>query len=401
MSRILTLALAVLQGSASVVLPPPGGSFPVGQTRWVVEDTRRTDPFTTGQSRKIEIVVWYPAADGARGRPVPYLASGLDEARAFGAVFGDRTLFDGLAEIVTHSIADAPPRAGREPLPLLFFSHGYTSVGSSATALMEDLASRGYVVISTVHPFEAAAATVGSGAIVTMVDEAGKFRQPILDVFAEWKDEDKVLADVTAADDDAERIKLLRGYVATLRNTHVALQRWVDDTRAVVAALPGIDPGSPLGRVVRRADVSKLGVAGHSMGGVAAAEYCLGEPRCAAVLNLDGSPQYGRMLDERLGRPLMMVYSARNGRRGASDVIYKRSASKYYRADVAGALHLDFTDMALWPPLAQRNALGPLDPTRKIAITRTLVREFFDQELRGRPSALLAGKEQMPDVTIR
>jgi pimeloyl-ACP methyl ester carboxylesterase len=174
----------------------------------------------------------------------------------------------------------------------------------------------------------------------------------------------------------------------------------VDDTRAVVAALPTIDPNSPLGRVVRRADFRKFGVAGHSMGGVTAAEYCLGEPRCAAVVNLDGSPQYGRMIDQRLGRPLMMVYSARKGRLGASDAIYSRTASKYYRADVDGTLHLDFTDMALWPPLAERKALGPLDPAKKIAITRRLVREFFDQELRGRPSAVLAGKERLPDVTI-
>ena len=47
------------------------------------------------------------------------------------------------------------------------------------------------------------------------------------------------------------------------------------------------------------------------MGGVMAGEFCLGERRCAAALNLDGSPQYGSMIERTLGRPLMMVYSAR------------------------------------------------------------------------------------------
>src|SRR5689334_8365250 len=147
MRAILALAMALIPMSPPVVLSEPDGPFPIGQTRWVVEDRGRTDPFTSARPRSIEIVAWYPAAEGARGRQAPYLASGLDEARAFGAVFGNRTLFDGLAETATHAIVDAPPRAGRELLPLVVFAHGYTSVGSSAAALLEHLASRGYLVI--------------------------------------------------------------------------------------------------------------------------------------------------------------------------------------------------------------------------------------------------------------
>ena len=45
------------------------------------------------------------------------------------------------------------------------------------------------------------------------------------------------------------------------------------------------------------------------------------------------------MIDSRLARPVLMTYSARRGRIGASDVVYRRSASRYYRVDVADTLH--------------------------------------------------------------
>src|SRR5438105_5591945 len=85
---------------------------------------------------------------------------------------------------------------------------------------------------SIVHPYEASAATVAGGTVVSMLDSGGKFRQPIQDVFSEWETEDAVLNQVTSASNDAERIRLLREYLSGLGKTHVALRRWVDDARA-------------------------------------------------------------------------------------------------------------------------------------------------------------------------
>ena len=45
--------------------------------------------------------------------------------------------------------------------------------------------------------------------------------------------------------------------------------------------------------------------------------------------------------------------------------------------------------------------LGSIAPERVTAIARTVVREFFDQELLGRRSPLLAGSEQLPEVAAR
>ena len=137
------------------------------------------------------------------------------------------------------------------------------------------------------------------------------------------------------------------------------------------------------------------------MGGVAGAQFCVEDRRCKAGLNLDGIPQYGTMIDTKMPAPFMMVYSGRPGRAGASDIIYKRSASKYYRVDVKDTMHLDFTDMNFWGgPLRQRGAYGKIDPARAALVTRTIVREFFAQEILKQPSAFISGKVAMDDVTV-
>jgi len=108
------------------------------------------------------------------------------------------------------------------------------------------------------------------------------------------------------------------------------------------------------------------------------------------------------MVDTPMPGSFLMVYSGRPGRAGASDIIYRRAASKYHRVDVSGTMHLDFTDMNWWPgPLRRRGAYGAIAPKRAAYVTRQIVREYFDQELRGRRSALLAGDAPMPDVTVK
>ena len=97
-----------------------------------------------------------------------------------------------------------------------------------------------------------------------------------------------------------------------------------------------------------------------------------------------------------------MVYSARPGRAGASDAIYQRAASPYYRVDVQDTLHLEFSDMAFWGgPLRERGALGAIQPARAREITAAIVRQFFDLTLMGRPAPLLARQSKLPEVMVR
>jgi dienelactone hydrolase len=364
-------------------------------------DDARTESFADKpEKRQVEVVAWYPAADGATGPPAPYLRAGPAEGRTFAALMRrDEAVFDYLGDVRTHSVLDAPPRGG-DRLPVLIFSHGYAAIASSYTALLEDLASHGYAVLSVVHPYEAMAATLADGRVVTMLDVQKQMRQGIRDVLSEWGKEDETMAAVTKATDEAEQLRLMRGYLDTLTVTGAALTRWVDDTALALNRLSSL-PSGPASRLAARLDLSRVGAFGHSMGGVTSAQFCVEDKRCRAGLNLDGIPQYGPMIDRPMNRPFLMVYSAREGRLGASDVVYRRAAKPYIRVDVADTLHNDFSDMVLWGgPLAGRPIFGKLPAERAVAITRQIVREYFDQQLRGRQSALLSGRTNVPGVRV-
>lgn len=384
-------------------LPLPTGPHAVGTTSWRMLDGARLENLVPGGGpRQVEVLAWYPTAWPASGPVAPYLRSGAPEIEGLA-----RGLPDGVAQGLTRGVAharlDAEPLESGGKLPVLLFSAGYVGIASSHTALLEDLASYGFAVLQVVHPYEAAAATLLEGRTASMHDTAGGLIAPVRQVLAEWEREDEALAAVTATDaaDEAERLRRLRAYLAGLQVTAVALRRWVDDARLVLDRLSSLPRDSAGGRLAERLDTRRLGAFGHSFGGVAAGELCLEERRCQAALNLDGVPQYGSLIDRRLGKPLLMVYSARPGRLGANDPIYRRASSDYSRVDLREARHLDFTDLPLWgAAVAERGLTGPIAPERAIALTRLVVREFFDQELLGRRSALLAGDRSEPGLVV-
>jgi predicted dienelactone hydrolase len=392
-------AMSVRQSSPSA-LPRPTGSRAIGTTTWHVADVSRTESFRPPAHREVQVLAWYPIP-AMSGRRAPYLRNGLVEAQAFATLLRAPGGFDHVAAFDTNAQLDAFPDDSASTLPALVFSHGYTAAASAYTSLVEDLASHGYIVLSVVHPYEAISAMLADGRSVSMLDESRALRPAIAEVFKEWSSEDQTMAAVTGASDPSVRERMLRDYLEALPKTKAALRRWVDDSKLVLDRLSGMRGGSVAAAVAGRIDMTRIGVLGHSMGGVTAGQFCVEDARCRAGLNLDGIPQYGTMIDRRLARPFLMVYSARPGRLGASDLVYRRAASPYYRVDVQDTLHLDFSDYPFWAgPLRERGAVGKMAPERVAAITRRIVREYFDQELGGRQSPLLAGEPIFPEVTV-
>jgi hypothetical protein len=244
------------------------------------------------------------------------------------------------------------------------------------------------------------AATLADGRVVTLLDDNKQMRKGIRDVLSEWGKEDEIMAAVTRANGEAEALTLMRGYLDAIPMTTAMLKRWVEDTTLVLNRLTVL-PAGHAARLAARLDMSRLGAFGHSMGGVTAADFCARDRRCRAGLNLDGIPQYGTLIDTPPGRAFLMVYSGREGRLGASDVIYRRASRPYRRVDVAGTLHNAFSDMVLWGgPLAGRPMFGTLPGDQAVTITRQIVREYFDQELLGRQSQLLSGSTSIPGVRV-
>ena len=404
LALLATAPLAAAQESA-FVLPTPTGRAAVGTTSWVLVDSTRRETFTgNALPRSVEVIAWYPAkaaAPGSQTARAPYLREGTIEAATFATAMSKPGAFDHLAAVLTHASIDASPSGVPKSLPVLVFSHGYTGPVSAYSALLEDLASHGYIVLSVGHSYEAVAVRQADGTVATMLDSAGRLRQGILDVLGEWRDEDSTMARVTRAGTERQQLQILKTYIDGAPKTNAVISRWVADNRFVLDQFARSTTGIS-GDLQRLADLNRVGVLGHSMGGVVAGEFCLRDERCRAGLNLDGIPQSGSMIASRMQRPFMMVYSARPGRLGASDAIYRRAASRYYRVDVDDTRHIDFSDMIFWGgPLKAGGASGSIAPNRAAEVTRLIVRQYFDQELRGVPSPLLKGTQRLPDVHVR
>lgn len=392
MAVALGVAPPASQGPATFELIAPTGPFPVGTTSWVVTDSSRQDAFAPGTLRQVRVVAWYPASEVRNGRLAPYLREGAQEARSYETLQNTAGALKVLQNVFGHGLIDAPP-APATSFPLLVFSHGHRSVPSASTQLLEDLASHGYVVLSVVHPYEASAATLADGTVVTMLDERGATRPETRAVLGEWVGADAMLAAVMATQDEARRLAMVQSALAALPHTNAMLRRWVDDTRVVLEQLKSLPPATAAGRVAAKADLARMGVFGHGFGGIVAGQYCAEERRCRAGLNLDGRPQYGTPVEQPLARPFLMVYSDRQDRDTANDAVYQRSASVYYRIKVHETLLPDFTDLGAWPgSLRDRGLFGPIAPAAAVGITRRIAREFFDQELLGRRSPLLTAK---------
>lgn len=397
------VAVLAQTSSPAFELPAPTGKLPVGTTRWVVVDPARQEAFAPGTPREVEVIAWYPrasdaSATGARDT-APYIRDGMEEVLSFARLAKLGDAYAGLVNVQTHSVIDAAPATTPARFPVIVFSHGYTGMPSAHTGLMEDLASHGWAVLHVIHPYEATGSKLSDGAVVTFTDEKNAVRPEIMAVLNEWKQEGAIMEKVVAATDDAERDRLLRGYLVALKSTDRVVRRWVDDVQVVLDRLPGSGPGS---RLASRLDVSRVGAAGHSMGGVMAGQFCVDDRRCRAGLNFDGIPQYGTMIEATFPAPFLMVYSGRPGRAGANDYIYGRAASRYYRVDVAETLHLDFSEMIFWGgPLRQRGAFGAIAPARALELTRLIARSFFTQELLGQPSTLFSASQPPPGLTVR
>jgi len=150
-------------GTAAV--PSPTGPSRVGTRVMRVVDSKRDDPFLeNGSKRELLVRFWYPAALGQTVcKPAEYTPP---------AVWSYFSQLMGLPlpAVTTNSCKDAPITDGVHPV--VVFTHGYTGTFTDYTFIFEELASRGYVVASVDHTYEATALSFPMDGLSTPVSAA-------------------------------------------------------------------------------------------------------------------------------------------------------------------------------------------------------------------------------------
>lgn len=365
-------------------LPAPTGPHRIGTVSTRLVDSSRRDPWVKSVPyRELMISVWYPAAGssgGAGHRLAPYMAPGAAKRWNATAPHGIPEDAIDFAAIRTHAREGAPAGTSGGRRPVLLYAAGANDPRTWGTSVVEELASRGYVVVTIDHTYEAPGVQFPDGSVK---DDA-----PLLKAFEE-----------------AQRNGAVPALLKKILDIRVA------DSKFVLDRLGSLPHG--LSRVV---DEERVGMLGQSAGGIAAAETMYEDDRVKAGLNMDGTLEYN---PEPNGTNLAPV--ARHGLTGpfllmgrqGSDrttepswrAFWSHTAGWKRNLTLRGSMHQTYTDLSALLPQAgvgreviEKN-MGTVDPGRAVAAERAYATSFFDRWLRGRNDHLLDGpSREYPEV---
>jgi len=343
--------------TVSLQTPPLTGRFPVGTMSLRLADRARRDPSSPSGVRELMVQFWYPA-QSTRGHAVaPYLPAQVAQL-----VERYYRIPDHLVErLRTRAYTGVPITPGHHAV--LLYSPGLGDMRSDDTALEENLASDGFVVVAIDHTHEAQWVQFPDGRIVP------------------WS-----VPYTTSSP-----------YGVT---SAVALRR-VEDLQFVLAELSKLDRGNP---VLRGAlDLARVGAFGFSLGGSTAANAMKTDPEIRAGADLDGAI-HAPVLGSGLSRPFMIMLDP--GAFADFRPFVRRLTGPYLVLQLDASGHGAFTD-DVWlsvllrrvaPGLAAAHALGSVNASAAVGAESAYLDAFFETYLDGRPSSLLPGQSRTHPV---
>lgn len=345
--------------AAGAVLPAPTGPHPVGTVAVHLIDDSRPDPLEPSRPvRELMVQLWYPA-----GRPTGPVAAFIPHEAAGEVATASQLAPELMRAARTAGHEGAPIRRRHRGHPVVLYSPGLGNPRAFGTTVVQDLASRGFVVVAIDHTFDAYVVQFPGGRLEHTVEP------------------DRFLA----------------------QRTRVA------DVGFVLAELARINAGHIVAGFDGQLDLTRTGMFGHSAGGSTAANAILAGLPIKAGLNLDGSvlppaSDAGALTC----RPFLQLGGAYHTR--ALDptwATYWANLRGWRRElHVDGAGHSDFSDLGVL--LDQFGVdrhlyghFGAIEPARALAIQQAYVWAFFAQTLSNARQPLLdRPSAAFPEVTF-
>jgi dienelactone hydrolase len=375
-------------------VPEPTGPHSVGRVSYDWIDPARTEIYAANPEvrRELVVFVWYPAKQQPVVEFGPYLPPAWTPTAEF--------LGLNLAGVRSHAIPEAAVAADSSAYPVLLLSpSGFPPLLLSAIA--EELASHGYVVVGINHSYETTVTAFADGRVVPMNPAAvGGALGPQTGSYEEIFRQRASVCEYKAAD---------------LASVAGQLERLNTDPTQLLAG---------------RLDLARVAALGHSFGGNAALEWCRTDPRCVAAVNLDGAlwSGVGRV---GLDRPTMQLLAEHREfavtaedavKAGAAPNVdwfeaekeitfggwrtVQERAQPGYTVQVSGAGHLSFMDVPFLP-VTDASIVKPalaatnIEPERMWRITCDLLLAFFARHLNGAAAPLLDGPADVyPELTV-
>lgn len=366
------LGVAALLGSlwverrSEITLPVPTGPFAVGRTIYDWTDSAESDP---GTKRELLVWIWYPAAagepDGVVDDYVPVTVATAVEHIQTG-IFG--LLTKDLLKVHGHSLRNAEILPRQQSYPVLIIRSGASSEVWNYSALAEDLASNGYIVVGLDAPYRTGVVVFPDGRVIRRTPE----NNPEL---------------------CEERIGQERENCANR-----ILTAWTADIAFALDRLAQLNIRDPAGKFTGRLEMARVGIFGHSFGGAQAAQFCSEDSRCKAGVDVDGAV-HGSVIQKGIHTPFMFLLSGQGDFSSDAEVrqIKADIQSVYDRLPkdgrlqivIRGANHFLFSDdgALLKSRILMRTlrllGIVHIDGRRQLAVTAFCLCRFFDAYLKG------------------
>jgi Platelet-activating factor acetylhydrolase, isoform II len=370
-----------------ISLPHPTGKHKVARMSIQLIDENRLEAYSTerkDKKRELVVWIWYPASPISDSKPASYLPDKWSEADF---VYGIKL---GTTKFECHSFENAPVSAFQTVYPVLIFSQAGFSV-LSYSAIIEEIASHGYVIVGINHTYDAPVTVFSDGRVI-----------PASPQFMEG---------VNSRAGLIEESFQFRAAVADYKTADI---KFVVDQLAEINKRSGVLAG--------RLDLTGLGVFGHSLGGNAALEFCRKDNRCKIAVNLDGA-NWNEVGKVGLKKPAMIIAAEHPEFSLPCDEMVKAKvfpsiewceeerllvsqgwriiidhATPGYALTILGAKHLNFADIQftdLPPDSPFQVVMGSASPELIWSVTCDYLLAMFDTYLKCKtPSPLLDGSEK-------
>lgn len=356
--------------------PEPHGPFKIGTTNIELTDRTRKGLYTCNaeESRTLVVRFFYPADSIEHHEMYPYL--GTKKSHFHKLIAKHYYIPELLSRLIlrnikTHSYMDVQISKKHPSFPLVLFSHGGLSLPSDTyVALLENIASHGYIVAAIDHPYFNTLTLYRSGKVISS---------------------QKLTERLNAMSQQEQKLFL-----------HEMINVYKADLAFVVDGLTKInDDASSI--FYRSFDLNHIAAMGHSAGGTAAIEFCRSDKRCKAAIDLDG--WYDHVIgQEPLHKPLLVMFGSKSLEVTEPTAEYLKrkelTRDEYYEREkkinehrnklcaesmcsflvIPGATHNDFNDEVFmkWP-------LHSWDSTDAYKITSTInehIIEFLEKYLK-------------------
>ena len=353
-------AQSELQSTTQASVPPPTGSERVGTRVVHFVDGSRNDPYLASAApRELAMRVWYPTSLEPNAKCVP-------AAYASAAIWNYFAQLEGVRPfpVKTNSCWEAPIAAGQHPV--IVFSPGFTATFTDYTFLTEDLASRGYVVAAVAHTYESTAVELRDGRMAKSVIGSH-------------------LGGPAKADD---------------RSLSTAVQVRMLDLQSAVSELERLN--SRDAAFAKKLDLSRIAVAGHSLGALSALLEVQVEPRFKAAILMDGFVPSA--LPSATKKPVLLMGAGPEHWDTTACRLWNNLAGPRLAVNLPGTEHAALGDWIWLTPNSVES--GPMGPPRTMAAIREYIAAFLDAHLRStelepaRERLLSGAATEFPDAAV-